>query len=109
MTENKRFVPIFDRFDKRVVGAKDNGVIISFMDMFDLLNGLHKENKKLKRENESLNSELLRLDKELFCQDCLTCRHSKSIDITVRCANGNGITDYQMNCDFYEIDEEWVE
>ena len=68
-----------------------------------------KKIKELKRENESLNSQLIRLDKELFCQDCLTCRHSKSIDITVKCANGNGITDYQMNCDFYEIDEEWVE
>lgn len=37
MTE-KRFIPIFDGIDKRVVGAKDNGKIISFMDMFDLLN-----------------------------------------------------------------------
>ena len=30
MTE-KRFIPIFDGTDKRVVGAKDNGKIISFM------------------------------------------------------------------------------
>ena len=29
MTE-KRFIPIFDGTDKRVVGAKDNGKIISF-------------------------------------------------------------------------------
>ena len=49
MTENKRFIPIFDGFDKRVVGAKDNGRIISFMDMFDLLNELHEENQKLKK------------------------------------------------------------
>ena len=28
----ERFVPIFDGSDKRVVGAKDNGKIISFMD-----------------------------------------------------------------------------
>lgn len=49
MTENKRFIPIFDGFDKRVVGAKDNGRIISFMDMFDLLNKLSEENHKLKQ------------------------------------------------------------
>ena len=53
MTE-KRFVPIFDGFDKRVVGAKDNGVIISFMDMFDLLNELHEENQRLQKENKEL-------------------------------------------------------
>ena len=47
MTE-KRFIPIFDGTDKRVVGAKDNGKIISFMDMFDLLNDLSDENEKLK-------------------------------------------------------------
>lgn len=52
MTE-KRFVPIFDGFDKRVVGAKDNGVIISFMDMFDLLNGLNDENGVLKQQLKS--------------------------------------------------------
>ena len=49
MTE-KRFIPIFDGFDKRVVGAKDNGRIISFMNMFDLLNELHEENQTLKKE-----------------------------------------------------------
>lgn len=49
MTE-KRFIPIFDRFDKRVVGAKDNGRIISFMDMFDLLNDLDEENKQLQND-----------------------------------------------------------
>ncbi len=46
----KRFIPIFDGTDKRVVGAKDNGKIISFMDMFDLLNELHEENEQLKKE-----------------------------------------------------------
>ena len=44
----KRFIPIFDGTDKRVVGAKDNGKIISFMDMFDLLNDLSNENEQLK-------------------------------------------------------------
>ena len=53
MTE-KRFVPIFDGFNKRVVGAKDNGVIISFMDMFDLLNKLNDKCEFLEIENESL-------------------------------------------------------
>ena len=48
MTE-KRFIPIFDGTDKRVVGAKDNGKIISFMDMFDLLNDLSEENKQLRQ------------------------------------------------------------
>ena len=48
MTE-KRFIPIFDGTDKRVVGAKDNGKIISFMDMFDLLNDLSDENEQLKK------------------------------------------------------------
>lgn len=46
----KRFIPIFDGTDKRVVGAKDNGKIISFMDMFDLLNDLSDENEQLKKE-----------------------------------------------------------
>ena len=45
----KRFIPIFDGTDKRVVGAKDNGKIISFMDMFDLLNDLSEENEQLKQ------------------------------------------------------------
>ena len=45
----KRFIPIFDGTDKRVVGAKDNGKIISFMDMFDLLNDLSDENEQLKK------------------------------------------------------------
>ena len=53
MTE-KRFIPIFDGTDKRVVGAKDNGKIISFMDMFDLLNDLSDENEQLKQRNEFL-------------------------------------------------------
>ena len=62
MTE-KRFIPIFDGTDKRVVGAKDNGKIISFMDMFDLLNDLSEENEQLKDENWSLKSE----NKILLC------------------------------------------
>ena len=57
MTE-KRFIPIFDGTDKRVVGAKDNGKIISFMDMFDLLNDLSDENKQLRKENDMLSCEL---------------------------------------------------
>ena len=43
---DKRFIPIFDGTDKRVVGSKDNGKIISFMDMFDLLNDLSDENEQ---------------------------------------------------------------
>ena len=54
----KRFIPIFDGTDKRVVGAKDNGKIISFMDMFDLLNELHDENEQLKFENNELKCAL---------------------------------------------------
>ena len=57
MTE-KRFIPIFDGTDKRVVGAKDNGKIISFMDMFDLLNDLSDENEKLKIFLKAVNEEL---------------------------------------------------
>ena len=57
MTE-KRFIPIFDGTDKRVVGAKDNGKIISFMDMFDLLNDLSDENEQLKKENYELHKRL---------------------------------------------------
>lgn len=49
MTENKRFIPIFDGIDKRVVGAKDNGEIISFMDMFDLLNEQEETINNLKK------------------------------------------------------------
>ena len=51
---DKRFIPIFDGTDKRVVGAKDNGKIISFMDMFDLLNELSDENEQLKQYNTEL-------------------------------------------------------
>ena len=57
MTE-KRFIPIFDGTDKRVVGAKDNGKIISFMDMFDLMNDLSDENEQLRKENDMLSCEL---------------------------------------------------
>ena len=57
MTE-KRFIPIFDGSDKRVVGAKDNGKIISFMDMFDLLNELSTENKQLKHYNQRITKVL---------------------------------------------------
>ena len=64
MTE-KRFIPIFDETDKRVVGAKDNGKIISFMDMFDLLNNLTDENEQLKSQ--------------LYCDNeegvCNICKH----------------------------------
>lgn len=65
MTENKRFIPIFDGFDKRVVGARDNGKIISFIDMFDLLNELNDENRNLKKENKDLE-ELLHLITRIF-------------------------------------------
>ena len=54
----KRFIPIFDGTDKRVVGAKDNGKIISFMDMFDLLNDLSDEKEKLKIYLKAVNEEL---------------------------------------------------
>ena len=57
MTE-KRFILIFDGTDKRVVGAKDNGKIISFMDMFDLLNDLSDENEQLRKETDMLSCEL---------------------------------------------------
>lgn len=47
MTE-KRFIPIFDfNGNKRIVGAKDNGIIISLEDMLDLLNSLSEENENL--------------------------------------------------------------
>lgn len=52
MTE-KRFIPIFDGFDKRVVGAKDNGKIISFMDMFDLLN---KQDERIKSKERVIKA-----------------------------------------------------
>ena len=55
---DKRFIPIFDGTDKRVVGAKDNGKIISFMDMFDLLNDLSDENEQLRKENNMISCEL---------------------------------------------------
>ena len=55
---DKRFIPIFDGTDKGVVGAKDNGKIISFMDMFDLLNDLSDENEQLRKENDMLSCEL---------------------------------------------------
>ena len=65
MTE-KRFIPIFDGTDKRVVGAKDNGKIISFMNMFDLLNELSEENERLKSKNSGLQSEL-----QIFKEDTI--------------------------------------
>ena len=58
MITEKRFIPIFDGTDKRVVGAKDNGKIISFMDMFDLLNDLSDENEQLKQYKQSVNDVL---------------------------------------------------
>lgn len=63
MTE-KRFIPIFDGIDKRVVGAKDNGKIISFMDMFDLLNDLSDENEQLKGEVAHYKLILMSLEQE---------------------------------------------
>ena len=80
MTE-KRFIPIFDGTDKRVVGAKDNGKIISFMDMFDLLNDLSDENEELKstiaqlieqnrKNNDLLLSDIRILEKALWCKGC---------------------------------------
>ena len=80
MTE-KRFIPIFDGTDKRVVGAKDNGKIISFMDMFDLLNDLSDENEELKstiaqlieqnrKNNDLLLSDIRILEKALWCSGC---------------------------------------
>lgn len=62
MTE-KRFIPIFDGTDKRVVGAKDNGKIISFMDMFDLLNDLSEENEQLKIRNKGKQAFIDKQDK----------------------------------------------
>ena len=77
----KRFIPIFDGTDKRVVGAKDNGKIISFMDMFDLLNDLSDENEELKstiaqlieqnrKNNDLLLSDIRILEKALWCNGC---------------------------------------
>ena len=64
MTE-KRFIPIFDGTDKRVVGAKDNGKIISFMDMFDLLNDLTEENEQLKSTINTLTHDNTKMKKLL--------------------------------------------
>lgn len=73
MTE-KRFIPIFDGTDKRVVGGKDNGQVISFMRMFELLNELYEENeqlrewmKDLKHEYDSLHDICAKLDKKVKC------------------------------------------
>lgn len=69
----KRFIPIFDGTDKRVVGAKDNGKIISFMDMFDLLNDLSDENEHYKSIFFELVETALK-DKncrELYCKGIL--------------------------------------
>ena len=109
MAENKRFTitgdrSISDNQKKRLYDLNDFDGMIS---VTECLNEFQEENKKLKRENESLNSQLIRLDKELFCQDCLTCRHSKSINIDGECAEGE--KKYHRYCDFYEISEEWVE
>lgn len=108
-----RMIERFEIFPQNV--AKDGTLIIiqkglklyNISDVVELLNELNGENKELKRENESLNSQLIRLDDELFCQDCLTCRHSKSININVECAEGE--KEYHRYCDFYEISDEWVE
>lgn len=105
----KRFVPIFDGFDKRIVGAKDNGVIISFMDMFDLLNKLSEENQHFRqildlgqtdakdvvnvlniqqekirtilKENKELKTELLDVLNQLFnAESSLIYEYSTNID-----------------------------
>ena len=72
MTE-KRFIPIFDGTDKRVVGAKDNGKIISFMDMFDLLNDLSDENEHYKSIFfELVETALTDMNcRELYCKGIL--------------------------------------
>ena len=72
MTE-KRFIPIFDGADKRVVGAKDNGKIISFMDMFDLLNDLSDENEHYKSIFfELVETALTDMNcRELYCKGIL--------------------------------------
>lgn len=58
MNVSKRFIPIFDGYDKRVVGAKDNGKIISFEDMFDLLNSMNNELSTYKSSNRTLQERL---------------------------------------------------
>ena len=70
----KRFIPLFDGTDKKVIGAKDNSQIISFMDIFDLLNQLNNENeqlrewiKDLKHEYDSLHDVCAKLDKKVKC------------------------------------------
>ena len=68
MTE-KRFIPIFDGTDKRVVGAKDNGKIISFMDMFDLLNDLTEENDQLRQFQEQVASVIEGKMEDNVCND----------------------------------------
>lgn len=53
--KEKRFIPIFDGEPyQRVIGAKDNGKIISISDMFDLLNQFSQENEQLKKEINKL-------------------------------------------------------
>ena len=68
MTE-KRFIPIFEGTDKRVVGAKDNGKIISFMDMFDLLNDLTEENDQLRQFQEQVASVIEGKMEDNVCND----------------------------------------
>ena len=73
MITEKRFIPIFDGTDKRVVGAKDNGKIISFMDMFDLLNDLSDENEHYKSIFfELVETALTDMNcRELYCKGIL--------------------------------------
>ena len=88
MTE-KRFIPIFDGTDKKVVGAKDNGKIISFMDMFDLLNDLSDENEQLKQQkarykrlseirNEEINNRILTIKE--FIDNCSNEKVKKALE-----------------------------
>ena len=82
MTE-KRFIPIFDGVDKRVVGAKDNGKIISFNDMFDLLNDLNYENEQLKSENQRLTDKLNNTALEFLNHDMVSM--GKATEISEMC------------------------
>ena len=88
MTE-KRFIPIFEGTDKRVVGAKDNGKIISFMDMFDLLNNLSEENEQLKSIIDKLTLDNTKMKKVLNT----TKKENEHIKNTIKEAYNNERTE----------------
>ena len=101
----KRFIPIFDGTDKRVVGAKDNGKIISFMDMFDLLNDLSDENEQLKTENTRLKEH-----QNINCQNCQyfvsdsvssDCLKREDIGYKGTCIDGMDLHMLAKNCPYY--------